>query len=160
MGAGKSAVGKIVSEYLKLEYYDLDDLIEVEVGMSISEIFEKYGEEDFRDIETKILKSLSQRDGQVVATGGGVILREVNWNFMKSNGITVYLKASIDKLWNRIKDDKSRPLLKVDNPYNKMKELLSFRSPLYEKADIIIDIDNLTAEEVAKEVISSLKQLI
>lgn len=157
MGAGKSTVGKIVSEYLRLEYHDLDDLIEVEVGMSISEIFEKYGEEYFRDVETKTLKNIAQLKFRVIATGGGVVLREINWKAMNSNGITIYLKASIDKLWNRIKDDKSRPILKVDDPYNKMKALMSIRSLLYEKADIIIDTDNLAPEEIANEVISKLK---
>ncbi len=157
MGAGKSTVGKIVSEYLKLEYYDLDDLIEVEAGMSISEIFEKYGEEYFRDVESKTLKNIAQLKYRVIATGGGVVLREVNWNVMNSNGVTIYLRAPIDKLWNRIKDDASRPLLMTDDPYGRMKELMSFRSSLYEKADIIIDTDNLAPEEIANEVISKLK---
>ena len=160
MGAGKSTAGKIISEYLELDFYDLDDLIEIEVGMSTSEIFEKKGEEYFRDIETKMLKNIARRNGQVIATGGGVVLREINWKEMNSNGITIYLKASIDKLWNRIKDDKSRPLLIRDDPYGRMKELMSLRSSLYEEADIVIDIDNLTPEEVAEEVISKLTPLI
>jgi len=163
MGAGKSSVGKIISRNLKMNFYDLDDEIEKRNGIAISEIFEKHGESDFRDIETETLKEIAQKSRQVVSTGGGIVLRDENWDVLNGNGITVYLRAPVDELWSRIKKDINnetlRPLLNVKNPLGKMKELLSERRALYEKAHIIIDTDNVTPENVAEIVIEKLSYL-
>jgi len=163
MGAGKSSVGKIISRNLKMNFYDLDDEIEKRNGIAISEIFEKHGESYFRDIETETLKEIAQKSRQVVSTGGGIVLRDENWDVLNGNGITVYLRAPVDELWSRIKKDINnetlRPLLNVKNPLGKMKELLSERRALYEKAHIIIDADNVTPENVAEIVIEKLSYL-
>ncbi len=163
MGAGKSSVGKIISRNLKMNFYDLDDEIEKRNGIAISEIFEKHGESYFRDIETETLKEIAQKSRQVVSTGGGIVLRDENWDVLNGNGITVYLRAPVDELWSRIKKDINnetlRPLLNVKNPLGKMKELLSERRALYEKAHIIIDTDNVTPENVAEIVIEKLSYL-
>jgi len=156
MGAGKTSVGKILAEKLRLEYCDLDELIEAECGKTISSIFSDHGEAFFRELESKTLRSVSQNGGQIVATGGGVVLRQSNWKIMKEEGITIYLKASPDVLWSRIKNDTSRPLLQVEKPFEKVRELLSFRMPLYEKADIVIETENKSPENIADNIIGQL----
>ncbi len=156
MGAGKTSVGRILAEKLRLEYCDLDELIEAECGKTISSIFSDHGEAFFRELESKTLRSVSQNGGQIVATGGGVVLRQSNWKIMKEEGITIYLKASPDVLWNRIKNDTSRPLLQVEKPFEKVRELLSLRMPLYEKADIVIETENKSPENIADNIIGQL----
>jgi shikimate kinase len=156
MGAGKTSVGKILAEKLQLEFCDLDELIEAECGKTISSIFSDHGEAFFRELESKTLRSVSQNGGQIVATGGGVVLRQSNWKIMKEEGITIYLKASPDVLWNRIKNDTSRPLLQVEKPFEKVRELLSLRMPLYEKADIVIETENKSPENIADNIIGQL----
>ncbi len=156
MGAGKTSVGKILTKKLRLEFCDLDELIEAECGKTISRIFSEHGEDFFRDLESRKLRSVSQNSGQIVATGGGIVLRQSNWKIMEEGGLTVYLKASTDVLWNRIKNDTSRPLLQVEKPFEKARELLSMRIPFYEKADIIIDTENKSPENVADYIIGKL----
>lgn len=158
MGAGKTSVGKILAEKLRLEFSDLDELIEAECGKTISRIFSEHGEAFFRGLESKKLRSVSKNSGQVVATGGGIVLRQSNWKIMKDGGVTVYLKASPDVLWNRIKDDTSRPLLQVEKPFEKVRELLSLRMPLYQKADLIIDTENKSPENVADYIIRRINE--
>ena len=99
---------------------------------------------------------MAKNENQVIATGGGVVQRDRNWDAMKENGITIYLKASVETIWERIKDDTSRPLLQVDNPVDTARELLNKRTPMYEKADAIISTDNLSLEQVAEEVLNLL----
>jgi shikimate kinase len=157
MGAGKSSVGRILSDTLNLAYCDIDEEIEERYEMKIYEIFQKFGEDYFRDIETQALRDILNDTRRVIATGGGVVLREENWEIMERAGITVYLRASLDSLWSRIKDDADnvefRPLLLVKDPLKRMSELLSARIQLYEKAAEIVDTDNLAPEEVAKRII-------
>jgi shikimate kinase len=157
MGAGKTSVGRILAKSLRMGFVDIDDRIEKELGMTISQIFSKRGEDYFRDAESKMLKTVSQKNGQVIATGGGIVLRDENWEIMKKNGVTVYLRASIEVLWARIKSNTTRPLLQVEDPLKKAVELLSIRIPLYEKADLIIDSDNVSPHEVASDTTEKLK---
>jgi shikimate kinase len=153
MGAGKTSIGKILAEKLRLEFCDLDELIGRERGKTISRLFAEDGEDFFRDLESKKLLTISRKSGQIISTGGGVVLREANWEVMEKGGITIYLKASTDILWSRIRNDSSRPLLQVDRPVEKVRELLSTRVPFYEKADIIIDTENKSPETVADDII-------
>jgi len=157
MGAGKTSVGRFLAKKLGLKFSDLDEIIENECGMTISRIFSEYGENFFRDIESKKLRSVSKRGGHIVATGGGAVLRQNNWEVMKKSGITIYLKASPDVLWNRIKNDTSRPLLQVEKPFEKVSELLSLRMPLYEKADIVIETEGESPENIAGHIIRLLE---
>lgn len=153
MGAGKTTVGNILAKKLKLTFIDLDEVIEKERNLTIQEIFSRYGEDFFRDAETKALRSIADKDRYVVATGGGVVLRKENWQIMIANGITVYLRAPAEVLYNRVKGNTSRPLLQVENPFEKVCEILSKRVPLYERADLIVDTENVSPEDVAEEII-------
>jgi shikimate kinase len=157
MGAGKTSVGRILAKSLKMGFVDIDDRIEKELGMTISQIFSKWGEDYFRDAEAKMLRTISGNKEQVIATGGGIVLRDENWDTMRENGVTVYLKASAEVLWNRIKHNTTRPLLQVEDPSKKAVEILSRRIPLYERADLVIDTENLTPHEVALEITEKLE---
>jgi shikimate kinase len=154
MGAGKTSVGKILAEKLRLEFRDLDELIEGECGKAISRLFSEHGEDFFRDLESKKLLTISEKSGQIISTGGGVVLRQANWEVMEKGGVTVYLKASPDVLWSRIRNDSSRPLLQVKKPFERVNDLLSMRIPLYEKADIIIETENKLPEDIADYIIT------
>ncbi len=153
MGAGKTTVGRILAKKLEMGFRDLDKVIEKELEMTIPEIFSRFGEVFFRDAESKALRSVVRERRQVIATGGGIVLKEENWKIMKKEGITIYLKASVEVLWNRVKNNTSRPLLQVENPFKKMQELLSRRISLYEKADLTVDTGNISPGEVVEEIL-------
>jgi shikimate kinase len=156
MGAGKSTVGKILAEKTGYSFYDADQYIEEKAGTTITQIFAEHGEPYFRDLESEATQELAKNENQVIATGGGVVQRDRNWDAMKENGVTVYLKASVETIWERIKDDTTRPLLQVENPVETARELLNKRTPMYEKADIIVLTDNLSLEQAADEILSLL----
>ena len=156
MGAGKSTIGKIVADKIGYGFCDADKFIEEQTGTTITQIFADHGEEHFRDLESESTEALACRDNQVIATGGGVVQRDRNWEAMKAGGITIYLRATLESVWERIKDDNTRPLLQVDNPVETARELLSKRTPMYERADIIIDTDSLSPTQVADEILSKI----
>lgn len=159
MGTGKTSVGKIIATKLAFDFVDMDELIEKTTGMKISEIFEKFGEPRFRDIESEIVKLLTTKKRHVISTGGGVVLREENiFNFKKS-GFIFCLKASEKTIFERLKNCKNRPLIQVENLKERITELLKQRTPLYEKADFVIDTEGLTPREVADKIIKEYKRL-
>lgn len=159
MGTGKTTVGKIIAKKLGFSFVDVDELIEKTTGLKISEIFERFGEPRFRDIETEIIKSTSKNYAQVIATGGGAVLRDENLKALKSKGVIFCLTASEDVIFERVKNNNERPLLKTENPKERIKELLAQRMPRYMMADFIIDTDGLTHEEVAEKIIKEYKRL-
>lgn len=153
MGAGESTVARALSEKLSRPLFDLDSVISENLGMSVSEIFRKKGESFFRDTETLMLKKVSSNENlSVVSTGGGIVLRDINWEIMGSAGTVIYLKAGIAEIWKRIKNDSTRPLLNVDDPYKEAEKILESRKKLYEKADFTVSTDNLTVEKVAESI--------
>ena len=156
MGAGKSTVGKILAGKIGFSYCDADEFIENNAGTTISQIFAEHGEQYFRDLESESMEILADKEKQVVATGGGVIQRDRNWEAMRSGGVTIYLKAPIEVIWERIKHSTTRPLLQVENPFETAKDLLEKRTPLYEKADLVVDTSTLTLEEVTEEIIKTI----
>lgn len=160
MGTGKSTVGKIVSKKLKMKFKDIDELIEKATAMKISEIFKKFGEQRFRDMETEMVKLVTKKDAQVISTGGGAILREENFHRLKENGVVFCLTASEKTIFERLKNNKERPLLQVENPQEKIKELMEQRTPFYEKADFIIHTDSLSVEEVADKIIKEYERIV
>ncbi len=153
MGTGKTAVGKKLARVLKREFIDTDKIIEDRAGKTISKIFADDGEANFRDLEAEVIKDISERNGSVIITGGGAVLRDENINNLKKNGIIFCLKAMPEVIYNRVKNDTKRPLLQVENPLEKIKEMLEQRKKYYEKADCIVDTSEMTVEDVVKEII-------
>lgn len=159
MGSGKSSMGVKLSYKLQRAFLDTDKLIEKREGMSISDIFATYGEVYFREKETEVLESLKQEKAErIISLGGGTPLREENRNVLKELGTVVYLKVSADTVYERLQGDTTRPLLQGDNPKQKIEELLSKRSDIYESvADIIICGDNKTHESVIEEIMEAIQ---
>jgi shikimate kinase len=156
MGAGKTAVGKVLAGKTGFEYRDADKIAETEAGMSVTEIFASRGEEGFRELESEILAALAKGERQVISTGGGAVTRPANIDAMRNGGVIVYLKATPETIWERVRYSKTRPLLQVENPFETVKELLSKRAPLYELADAIVITDGRTPDEITGEIISFL----
>ena len=153
MGAGKSVVGKNLATFLKREYISTDDLIETKERKRITEIFKISGEPYFRSVERNMVAEVSVRENLVIDCGGGVALNSMNINNLKKNGIVFYLSATPEVIYTRVKDQKHRPLLNVDHPKLKIKELLEQRKAFYEKADHTIDTSAKTPNAVAQEIL-------
>lgn len=155
MGCGKTTVGRLAAKHLGLEFFDLDDYIEEKCKMKIPEIFEKYGEEHFRKLESEAIMEFEHKKG-VVATGGGALLSEKNAEIANSCGIVVFIDADFEICYDRIKDDRHRPIA-----YNSTKEELlarfESRYPLY-KAHSRISVDgNASPSVIAEEIADSIK---
>lgn len=157
MGAGKTSVGKQLAKKLNLTLIDADAEIEKEQGMTITNIFKKLGEPHFRDIEAAVIKRLSAMKSVVISTGGGAVLRRENIDNLRMNGLIICLWADPETVLQRIKHDTSRPLLQVDDPLKKIRELLEFRKPFYEKADIVVKTEGKTPAAIADEIIERVK---
>ncbi len=155
MGTGKTEVGKILSLKLGYALVDADTEIEKEQKMTITEIFKQYGELKFRDIEADVIRRLSMMENTIISTGGGVVMRQESMDNLRKNGVIVCLAASPETILRRTGNNNDRPLLQVENPLQKIKELLEFRKPYYEKADIMIDTENKSPIEVAEEIIKA-----
>lgn len=157
MGSGKSVTGKRLAAKLGYGFVDLDEMVEKKSGKSISQIFSEKGEEAFRDLESLVLKEASKSELKVVATGGGVILRQRNVELMKVTGKIIFLETSPEILWQRVKDKKDRPLLK-GQPKETLMEIYAYRQPVYEGGcDFKVLTDGKTAGAVADEIFEKLK---
>ena len=152
MGSGKTAVAKEVAETTNLKYIEMDEFIEKKENRSINNIFEDSGEDYFRKVEKEVLKEISLDDNQIVSCGGGVVIDEDNINLMKKTGILICLQAKPEVIYQRVKNQKHRPLLNVNDPQVKIMELLKARTPYYEKANYIIETDDLSIKQVAQKV--------
>ncbi len=153
MGAGKSAVGRQLARLLHLEFIDSDEEIETRTGVDIPFIFEKEGEAGFRKREVKVIDELSQRDGVVLATGGGAITDPDSRNRLGARGYVVYLYTTVEQQLERTQRGRHRPMLDNDNPEKVLEELMEIRDPLYrEMADLIVDTDGRRVTTVAREI--------
>lgn len=150
MGSGKSSIGIRLSYRMRRSVEDTDKLIERRMGKKISEIFETEGEGFFRELETSTLKELIDKlQYHIVSVGGGTPVREENRKLLRELGTVFYLKASPESIYQRVKHDKSRPLLQCENPLERIRSLMKAREEAYEScADIILDTDNMTIEEI------------
>ncbi len=157
MGAGKTTIGRQLAQILHLEFLDSDQAIEARAGADIPWIFDVEGEAGFRDREARMIDELTQRDGIVLATGGGAILRPENRQLLAERGSVVYLHASIKQQVERTAKDRNRPLLQVPDPEGRLRELMAERDPLYrEIADHIAETDGLSARSVAQQLAEAL----
>lgn len=158
MGTGKSKIGRRLAKELRMSYLDTDEFIEKREKDSISAIFRKRGEKYFRRLETKIVKEVALLDNYVISTGGGVVLREENIRVLKKNAFIICLLASPEVILERTKGDEKRPLLEVNNQKKRIGELLEFRKPYYEKADLKIDTSTLDSKKVVEEIAKFLER--
>ena len=159
MGSGKSTVGFRLSYKLKKCLIDTDKLIEQREGMSISDMFARKGEGYFRQKETECLNSLFHELGsRIVSLGGGTPIREENREIIKKLGKVIYLQASPDTIYQRVKYDTSRPLLQCEDPKARIEALLKERNPIYESvADIVIHVDGKEMKEVVQEIVEAVQ---
>lgn len=156
MGAGKSAVGRMVANQLGLPFVDTDVEIERVSRMSISELFAAYGEDEFRALETRVIKRLLRSGPRVVSTGGGAFINEKTRKQIERGGISLWLKADLDVLWERVNKRDHRPLLKTENPKQTLKDLMDKRYPIYELADLTIQSRDVRKEVIANEVLMAI----
>jgi shikimate kinase len=155
MGVGKSKTGKIVSEKLKMNFFDTDDLIEKKSGFLISDIFKRFGESDFRQMEAETVKEVSEKNFIVISCGGGAVLNPTNIVNFKKKGIIINLYASAEVIYDRLKCENNRPLLKCEKPLVEIKKLLDFRKSVYADCDFSFDTDGLTIVEVADKILNN-----
>ena len=158
MGAGKSTIGKYLSEMLHMDLYDSDQEIERRTGADIAWVFDVEGEEGFRKREEQVISDLSEMQGIVLATGGGAIKSSLTRNRLSARGIVVYLETPIEKQLARTQRDKRRPLLQTEEPPREvLTRLAEEREPLYrEIAEYVVRTDELTAKQVATQIVELL----
>ena len=153
MGSGKSSVGRLFAQRCQKQFLDTDHEIENDSKLDIATIFEKYGEEEFRKKETKLLEELSGVENHIVATGGGIILKQENVDIMKKIGMIVFLDIDLKTQIKRVKYRKHRPLLKNTDLEKRLKILKSERDPIYNTiADYIIDVSRKDKKTVVEEI--------
>lgn len=158
MGAGKSAVGFALSQILGVAFLDSDEALTEAANMSIAEIFERDGEAFFRDRETEVIDRLLTGAPAVVSTGGGAFMSERNRALISQKAATVWLKADLELLWNRVKHKTTRPLLRTDNPRRTLGEIYETRNPIYALADLSVDARaEYSIEEMAQAVCAALQ---
>ncbi len=155
MGVGKTTIGSHLARKLKFDFVDSDTEIEKRTGASISLIFDIEGEEGFRKREAQMIEQLTQNRHIVLSTGGGSVLDEVSRQNLRSKGFVVYLKASVEILYERLKKTRNRPLMETDDKKQVIENLLAEREPLYlAVADITIATDGRSAQDVAREILN------
>jgi shikimate kinase len=157
MGAGKTTIGKLLAKSLKLGFADSDREIEKRTGADIPWIFDVEGEAGFRDREVQVIAEMTLLDHTVLATGGGVVMREENRRALAERGLVVYLHATLEEQLRRTRGDKRRPLLARGDPEQVLRELIELRDPLYrEIADIVVDTDRSNPRVIARRILGQL----
>ena len=160
MGSGKTSTGRPLAERLGYGFVDADAVIEQAAGCSISEIFQRDGEAEFRALEKQVLSSISQRHSLVVATGGGVVTQQENWGLLHS-GIVIWLDVVQEQLLKRLQSDRTvRPLLQTADPEAALNKLLAERKELYAEADLTVVIDDEPPEAIADGIVQLLPGLL
>ena len=148
MGCGKSTMARLLAKELGKELVEMDETIEAEAGMSISQMFETHGEKHFRDLETALVERIAENGGTVVSCGGGAVLRPENLEAMRKNGKIIYLSATPETIYDRVHDKTTRPLLNGNMNVEYITQLMEKRIPIYEKAaDVILAVDGYDKQE-------------
>ena len=160
MGTGKSSTGKMLSQRLGCAFIDMDNKIEEESGLSIPEIFARFGEDHFRQLEHELAVRLSKRRNAVISTGGGTVKNPANMAALKSSGVLVCLKADVDTVLERTQNRGTRPVLDREDKGNRrqaVKKLLKERESLYSQADFTVDTSELSPLQVVELITKTLK---
>ncbi|OGS24353.1 MAG: hypothetical protein A2297_02935 [Elusimicrobia bacterium RIFOXYB2_FULL_48_7] len=152
MGTGKSSVGKKLADLLGWQYFDTDEMIEHDTRTTIADIFDKRGEPFFRNEETRAARSISKKNNCVIATGGGIVLKKENMEIFEKTSLIVNLSASPEVIFERTKNDTTRPLLNKPDPMQEIIKLLEARKPYYVRCNISINTDNLSVDEVVEKI--------
>ena len=158
MGAGKTSLGRKLAAKLDVPFCDADHEIEAAAGLSVSEIFEKYGEPYFRDGERRVIARLLGEPAHVLATGGGAFVDESTRAAMKDHALTVWLKAPIHVLLARVKKKDTRPLLRGKDPKETIEKLLAIREPFYAMADITLDCPDESHQSALERILAELRE--
>lgn len=159
MGCGKSAIGKMVARKLELEFVDADTEIELAAGRSIPDIFEEYGEEEFRRLEMKVIERVLEEKQVLLALGGGAFMSEPTREIIFKHGLSVWLKAELELLLERVgRKPNKRPLLKKGNPKEILQNLLETRNPVYSLAELHVDTKSGTKSEMREVVLNALDE--
>lgn len=161
MGSGKTSIGRGLSYKLQRAFCDTDKMIEAKEGMSISEIFASKGESAFRMMETDVLRSIrDDASPKIYSLGGGTPVQLQNQPLIKMCGTVCYLRITPEAVYERLKGDRTRPLLQCDDPLDRIRKLMAQRLPAYERcADVIVDTGDTDRENVMEDVLSRLKSL-
>lgn len=158
MGAGKSTIARTLKTKYNMQLVEMDEQIEAEQGMKISEIFATKGEEHFRMLETQLLEALQQQENTVVSCGGGAAMRQCNVDAMKKSGKIVYLSAQPETIYERVRHFHNRPLLEGNMNVEYITGLMNARLPKYlAAADFSVDTDGRSAEEICEEIIKAVQ---
>jgi len=159
MGAGKTTLGRIIAQELGYPFFDSDRVIEERTGVDIPTIFDYEGEQGFRDRESKVIDELTQLKKVVLATGGGAVLRKENRDRLAQRGFVIYLKVSVKSQLDRTSRDKSRPLLQIEDPEKKLRELADARRPLYEATcDFSVSTDEQRTRALKNSIIKAYRR--
>jgi shikimate kinase len=153
MGTGKSSVGRMIADHLHFTFLDTDELVESRAGKSISAIFAEDGEAAFRKMEATVVAELASRKRTVISTGGGVAVGPGNLESLREHALVVCLWASPEKIWERVRGQTHRPLLREADPLVKIRELLAVREPAYKKADVLLNTELRSVREVVQQVL-------
>ncbi|TCL72696.1 shikimate kinase [Rhizobium sp. BK251] len=156
MGAGKSSVGRLVAGQLGIPFIDTDAEIERVSRMTITDLFAAYGEEEFRSLEARVMKRLLKGGPRVVSTGGGAFINDRTRKHIKRGGLSIWLKADLDVLWERVSKRDTRPLLKTENPKQTLENLMNARYPVYAQADVTVLSRDVRKEVMASEVLAAI----
>jgi len=157
MGAGKSAIGRRVAERLNMDFMDADNEIESAAGCSIPDIFERHGEEAFRDGERRVILRLLEGPVKVIATGGGAFMNEQTRAAIKELSVSVWLRADFETLWRRVSRRDNRPMLKTSDPQGTLQKLIDERYPTYSEADLTVESTDGPRDATVDRVIDALE---
>jgi len=160
MGSGKTTLGHELARGLRYMFLDTDEIVEKLARKPVSQIFDQEGEQTFRRLEHAVLDEVQSYIGCVVSTGGGIVMDQTNWGPLQT-GLVVWLNPSVDTLFERVKDDGTRPLLQVTNPKAKLESILENRREMYAQADVTVEVESKwTTTEIAFETVRMLNNFI
>lgn len=158
MGTGKSVVARALGRLTGYGVVDVDARVEQAAGLSVPEIFASEGEQAFREREAEAVREIAKEQGQIISTGGGVVLRSDNMEALRSGGaVIVNLRASAESVFERTKNSSHRPLLETEDPLGRIRRLMAEREEHYRQADLIVDTGGKSPVEVAEEIMEGLK---
>ena len=156
MGAGKTSVGRRLAQHYGLPFHDSDDEIEAAAGLCVSDIFMFYGEAEFRRGEQRVIERLLSGPQHILATGGGAYMNPETRALLKEKALTIWLRADLETLWRRVNKRDHRPLLKTENPRDRLKALLDERAPVYAEADLVVESKDGPHQKVVESVVEAI----